>query len=115
MQLGSHRIKQSWIEHRYEWLLPNGKPQSPQWTKTVKSLGAIEIQQAKSELVEFRGELSKHELLKMMIPQAQRSKDKGTKAEKDALEVRKSFRHVADKVRKREVKQASTIINFELI
>ena len=34
VKLGSHRIKASWIQNRYEWLDKNGRPEPPEWQKS---------------------------------------------------------------------------------
>ena len=50
-------------------------------------------------------DFSKRQLLHMIVPVSQTSKNKASKAEKDKLEVKRSFSHILSKVKK-EIKKA---------
>ena len=211
VKLGSHRIKSSWIEKRYEWLDKTGRPQPPQWTTkatqgfdsmqdqtyveeegtTIKQasfeqpfecvsmtsdltqekdedvfewtsmvkeedrvdfssqrpvherhqviwdknltqlagatqtlakkrravvqnakMAEAKLTEAKEEVHKETGLFSKRQLLDMIVPCSQTSKNKGTAAAKKELEVKKSFSHVLKKVKKQEVKQASYFLSL---
>ena len=64
---------------------------------------------AKLEVDGVKNEFSKKQLLDMIVPVALSSKHKATKAEKDALQQRKSFSHILKKVKKKEVRQATLV------
>ncbi len=46
---------------------------------------------AKEEVVAVKGEFSKQQLLSMIIPEARKSKNKGSKDAKEELEIKKAF------------------------
>ena len=69
----------------------------------VNSEAAAEKEvQAKEEIAAVCETFSKQQLLNMIIPVSQTSKNKASKAEKKKLEEKSSFSHVLDKVRKKK-------------
>ena len=214
VHLGSHRIKQSWIEKRYQWLDQHGRPYPPEWLPDKHKNGTAKLSQdlpdemkdqtyveeegalfnlksfehggfeavsmtseftqegdektfswmsmvkeedkvdfsmqqplssrhkvqwdknltqlkekgackakkkqaiqknfemaasqeieAKEEVAQVKDEFSKGQLLSMVIPSSQASKNKMSAADKVKLESKKSFGHVLSKVKAQELKQ----------